>query len=89
MLEDKINPAHYRQGKFETIDIILDVTKNLPGDEGYLVGNIIKYISRYNKKNGQEDIEKARWYARRLSQLLKEKGSIKDSELPTRPEVSI
>lgn len=88
-MQDKINPKHYRQGNFETIDVILDITKHLPGDEGYLVGNIIKYLSRYNKKNGQEDIEKARWYARKLSQLLKEKGKLEESELPIRPEVSI
>lgn len=91
MLEDKINPPHYKQGKFETIDVILNITKHLPGDEGYLVGNIIKYLSRYNKKNGLEDIEKARWYARKLSQLLKEKGYgyIENSDLPKGPEVSI
>ena len=85
---DKINPRYYRRGKFETIDVILDVTKHLEGDEGYLVGNIIKYLSRYDAKNGLEDIEKARWYARKLSQVLKEKGKLKESELPLRPEVS-
>lgn len=85
---DKINPRYYRRGKFETIDVILDVTKHLEGDEGYLVGNIIKYLSRYDAKNGLEDIEKARWYARKLSHLLKEKGKLEESELPTRPEVS-
>ena len=85
---DKINPRYYRRGKFETIDVILDVTQNLPGDEAYLVGNIIKYLSRYDAKNGLEDVEKARWYARKLSQLLKEKGKLEESELPLRAEVS-
>lgn len=68
----KINPEYYSRHKFETIDVILDVTKHLEGDEGYLVGNIIKYLSRYDAKNGLEDIEKARWYARKLSLVLKE-----------------
>lgn len=71
---DVVNsPAHYTQGKFETIDVILDITKNLPGDEGYLVGNIIKYLSRYHFKNGKEDLEKARWYSNKLVVLLQEK----------------
>ena len=29
-------------------------------------GNIIKYILRYEKKGGVEDLEKARWYLNRL-----------------------
>mgnify|MGYP001289210061 FL=1 len=86
---EKINPTYYKQGKYETIDVILDVTKNLPGDEAYLVGNIIKYVSRYNLKNGIEDIEKARWYAKRLSRLLKEKEESELTKLPNRAEVSI
>lgn len=88
-MNEKINPTYYKQGKYETIDVILDVTKNLPGDEAYLIGNIIKYVSRYNSKNGIEDIEKARWYAKRLSRLLKEKEESELTKLPNRAEVSI
>lgn len=86
---DKINPSYYKRGKFETIDVILDITKHLDGDEGYLVGNIIKYISRYDEKNGVEDLRKARWYLSKLIELLKEKGELyNNSDLPTRAEVS-
>lgn len=88
-MNEKINPTYYKQGKYESIDVILDVTKNLPGDEAYLIGNIIKYVSRYNLKNGIEDIEKARWYAKRLSRLLKEKEESELTKLPNRAEVSI
>lgn len=71
--QDMVNsPQHYKQGKFETIDVILDITKHLPGDQGYLVGNIVKYLSRYQFKNGQEDVEKARWYTNKLIEILKE-----------------
>lgn len=76
-LETVNSPDHYNQGRFETIDVILDVTQNLPGDEGFLVGNIIKYISRYRFKNGKEDLEKARWYTNRLLDLLEEKKKTK------------
>ena len=85
---DNINPRYYKRGKFETIDVILDVTKHLEGDEGFLVGNVIKYISRYDEKNGIEDLRKAKWYLNELIKLLKEKGKLYNSDLPTRPEVS-
>lgn len=64
------HPPHYNQGRFETIDVILDVTRHLPGDQGYLVGNVIKYMSRYHFKNGQEDLFKARWYLNKLLELI-------------------
>ena len=49
---DKINPSYYKRGKFETIDVILDITQHLDGDEAYLIGNVIKYVSRYDEKTG-------------------------------------
>ena len=86
---DKINPSYYKRGKFETIDVILDVTQHLDGDEAYLIGNVIKYVSRYDEKNGIEDLEKAKWYLNKLIKLLKEKGKLNNnSDLPTRAEVS-
>lgn len=70
---DVVNsPKHYTQGQFETIDVILDTIQHLPGREGYLVGNIIKYLSRYHFKNGQEDLEKARWYLNKLLEVIQE-----------------
>jgi hypothetical protein len=34
--------------------------------EGYLRGNVIKYISRYPEKNGVEDLMKAQHYLAKL-----------------------
>ncbi len=83
---DVVNsPKHYTQGQYETIDIILDITQHVPGPEGYLLGNIIKYMSRYHFKNGQEDLEKARWYLNKLIELQLDR----EVELPIRPEVTI
>ena len=64
ILKDNINPKHYKQGKIEVIDFILDQKMN------YLEGNIIKYLSRYKHKNGIEDLKKALWY---LNKLIGEK----------------
>ncbi len=58
--KDNINPDHYKQGNIEVIDFILDQKLN------YLEGNVIKYLSRYKKKNGLEDLHKAEWYLKEL-----------------------
>tara|TARA_R100000700_G_scaffold20517_1_gene27263 strand:+ start:5063 stop:5383 length:321 start_codon:yes stop_codon:yes gene_type:complete len=69
---DEINPAHYKKGSVETFDYIIDVVRDLPADEAYMVGNIIKYVSRYREKHPdpRTDIEKARWHLNRLRNLL-------------------
>ena len=66
MINDNVNhPSHYSDTKIETIDYIEDkLTKE--GFEGYIVGNILKYLSRYRKKGGVEDLKKANWYLDRL-----------------------
>lgn len=66
-MDSKINPDHYKIGGIETIAYIeAKLTKEQ--FKGYLVGNVIKYISRFEHKNGLEDLKKADWY---LSRLLK------------------
>lgn len=70
---DSVNsPKHYTQGKYETIDVILDTVKYLPGDQGYLLGNILKYLIRYPHKNGEEDLRKARWYINKLIEVYEQ-----------------
>ena len=39
---------------------------------GYLEGNVIKYISRYQQKNGLEDLEKAQHYLTKIIEEYKE-----------------
>lgn len=55
-------PGHYTYGRYECIDIIEDVLADASGPEGFLIGNVIKYLWRFQHKNGTEDLEKARWY---------------------------
>lgn len=71
---DKINPEHYKQGKIECIEAIESATEHLTGNDAYLVGNVIKYIWRYQHKNGVEDLRKAKWY---LERLIKNKAGDK------------
>ena len=71
---DEVNkPKHYNQGKYEVIDIIEDVTKDMIGIEAVCVANIIKYIARYRNKNGVTDVNKAIWYANKLVDVLKKR----------------
>lgn len=60
--KDNVNrPAHYTYGNIEVIDYIRDkLTKEQ--FEGYCMGNVMKYVSRYRHKNGVEDLKKARVY---------------------------
>lgn len=55
-------PKHYTYGDIECIDVIQAITKHLKGDEGYFIGNVLKYLWRWKYKNGIEDIKKAREY---------------------------
>ena len=60
-MNDNVNhPSHYC-GKIETIDFIED--KLGAGFVPYCLGNVIKYISRYDKKGKPlEDLKKAAKY---------------------------
>lgn len=40
------------------------------GFEAYLAGNVIKYLSRYKRKNGVEDLKKAQHYLAKLIEQL-------------------
>ena len=65
-LYDKVNhPTHYTYGEIEIIDFIEQVTKDYKPELAFAIGNAIKYISRANRKNGKEDLDKARWYLNR------------------------
>ena len=43
---------------------------------GYFEGNVIKYVTRWRKKNGLADLEKARHYIELLIEMEKRAGRI-------------
>lgn len=68
---DTVNhTGHYTQGRVECIDAIESATINKSGSEAVCTGNVIKYLWRYESKNGVEDVKKARWYLERLIKEL-------------------
>ncbi len=64
--DDLVNsPSHYASGGLECIDAIQGSMSKLEF-EGYLKGNLIKYVWRYRNKGGVQDLQKANWYLDRL-----------------------
>ena len=68
---DSINPDHYKSGDIECIDAI-KASLDKQQFKGYLKASIIKYLWRYEKKNGLEDLQKANWF---LQRLIKEESN--------------
>jgi hypothetical protein len=67
-MSDNVNhPKHYMMGGLEVIQI-LEAKLTKEEFEGYLKGNVLKYVFRFKDKNGVEDLEKAKWY---LDKLIK------------------
>ena len=68
--EDVVNnPNHYNNGSIECIEGI-QASMSTEEFAGYLKGNCMKYLWRYNYKGKPvEDLQKAQWY---LAELIKE-----------------
>lgn len=63
MTKDNVNsPGHYTQAGIECIDAITAAVSGKSGIEAVCVANVIKYLWRYELKNGVEDAKKAQWY---------------------------
>jgi len=67
--EDMVGaPRHYNTGNIECIEAI-EESMSSHAFKGYLKGNCMKYLWRYDYKGKQvEDLQKAQWY---LAKLLK------------------
>ena len=69
-MKDNVNhPAHYTSGNIECIDTIESAVIELTGIEAMCTGNAIKYLWRWKRKNGVEDLHKAKWYIDKLISL--------------------
>lgn len=67
---DAINPEHYKKGGIECVEAIKASMSDLEF-QGYLKGNVLKYMWRFRHKKGIEDLQKAEWYNKRLIDELK------------------
>lgn len=55
-LDEQPGGTHYKDQSIQPIQYIL------ANQLGYCEGNVVKYVSRHDKKNGKEDILKAIHY---------------------------
>jgi len=78
-MPDAVNqPSHYTQGRFETIEIIEEITQGYSdGYVAYCVGNALKYLARAPFKHGEptEDISKAAKYLEFALERLQSKSA--------------
>ena len=55
-MSEQVGGDHYAVMKIQPIEFIL------ANQLGFCEGNVIKYLCRYKRKNGLEDLKKARQY---------------------------
>ena len=68
-----ISPNHYASDKgFEVFDVQEAFIHELKGMAASYWCNVVKYILRFQRKNGVEDLKKAKYY---LEKLIEEEGS--------------
>ena len=69
------NPEHYNTGNIECIEAIEESMSSV-AFKGYLKGNCMKYLWRYDYKGKQvEDLQKAGWYLNKLTAMVTEENS--------------
>lgn len=72
LANDPVNhPSHYCQGGIECIEALKAATTELEGIEAVCTANAIKYLWRWKRKNGAQDLEKAKFYIDYLIKHLK------------------
>ena len=64
-MSEQVGGDHYAVMKIQPIEFIL------ANQLGFCEGNVIKYLCRYKRKNGLEDLKKARQY---LDFLIEREG---------------
>ena len=68
-------PYHYNTGNIECIDAIEESMSSV-AFKGYLKGNCMKYLWRYDYKGKQvEDLQKTGWYLNKLTEIVIEENT--------------
>jgi hypothetical protein len=62
-LEKQVGGGHYKDLPIQPVEYIY------ANALGYFEGNVIKYVTRWRKKNGVADLEKAKHYIELLIEL--------------------
>ena len=73
-LEEQVSGSHYKDKAIQPVEYIF--MNNI----GYMEGNVIKYVSRWQDKGGLNDLLKAKHYIELLIELNTKKNAIEDIE---------
>lgn len=78
-MSDPVNhPSHYETGKFECIDVMEEIM-GTDAVINFCICNAFKYLYRFRRKNGMEDIQKAGRYINKALELFEKcKGGVSD-----------
>lgn len=70
------NPDHYKIDGKDTIKTIIGIVDNnhLKAEESIYLFNTLKYLVRFNNKNGEDDLMKAKNYLERLMEVYKRRN---------------
>lgn len=68
-IEEINHPDRYKSGKYECIDVMQDIYGK-DAVKYFCIGNAFKYIWRFEKKNGVQDLQKAIWYLNKCVEVM-------------------
>ncbi|MCT6889354.1 MAG: DUF3310 domain-containing protein [Lactobacillus sp.] len=71
--ESTLEPSYYQQNGQDLIDHLSEIF-NADMFIGFMTGNIFKYLTRWQQKNGIEDLKKAQVYLNRLIEFEKQQN---------------
>ncbi len=61
-MADRVDhPSHYDTGRYECIEV-MEEALGREAVKAFCTCNAFKYLYRHRRKNGLEDLKKARWY---------------------------
>lgn len=67
-MNNAIEPKHYTDLKISPLEYIMANEDEF----NWCIANVIKYVSRYKRKNGLEDLKKAQWYLNHQIKLMED-----------------
>jgi hypothetical protein len=75
----KSDPAHYKFPRnLQAIDLIdIFTAQARTNEEAYRLGNVVKYLSRYRRKDGLDDLYKAKVYLEWVIEILESESEKK------------
>jgi hypothetical protein len=75
--EIQVGGDHYKSKKIQPWEA-MESWMSPEQFEGFLRGNVLKYIARYKDKDGLKDVQKARHYLDKLIECLESRSGLRN-----------